>query len=181
MTGISRALVRRYARALVSVATENSEDAALKLGDELRAFASLLERTPELRATLLQPTLRPGPRRGILTALAVRVRASDLLRRLLLLLADRDRLSILPALAEAYADQLNAERGIVTAEAVSALPLATAQRRALETALGKAATIKSRVDPAILGGLLVRLGGQTYDGTVRTQLATLRQRLAGSR
>jgi F-type H+-transporting ATPase subunit delta len=181
MTGIPRALVRRYARALVSVATGKSQDAALKLGDELRAFAALVERTPELRATLLQPTLRPGPRRGIVAALAVRVRASELLRRLLLLLAERDRLSILPALAEAYADQLNAERGIVTAETVSAAPLATAQRRALEAALGKSTGIKSRVDPAVLGGLLVRVDGQTYDGTVRTQLATLRRRLAGSR
>jgi len=180
VSGIPRALVRRYARALVSVATQGSADEALALRDELRAFASFLEGNVELRATLLQPTLRPGPRRRVVAALAERTRASDLLRRLLLLLADRDRLSILPALAEAYAEQLNAERGVLTAEAVSAVPLGAAQRRALAAALGKATEVESRVDPAVLGGLLVRVGGKTYDGTVRTRLATLRHRLAGS-
>lgn len=179
MSGIPRALARRYARALVSVATERSLDSAVALRDELRAFASLLARTSELRATLLQPTLRPVPRRRIVAALAKQARASELLSRLLLLLADRGRLSILPALAEVYAEQLNAERGVVTAQAVSASPLAAAERQALAAALGKTAEVESQVDPAVLGGLLVRVGGKTYDGTVRTRLAVLRRQLAG--
>jgi F-type H+-transporting ATPase subunit delta len=180
MSDISGALARRYARALVSVATERSAKEALALRDELRAFASLLERTRELRATLLEPTLRPEPRRRIVAALAERTGASDLLRRLLELLAERGRLSILPALAEAYSERLNAVRGVVTAETVSASPLAPAQGKALASALGKSAEVVSRVDPAVLGGLLVRVGGKTYDGTVRARLAALRRELAGS-
>jgi F-type H+-transporting ATPase subunit delta len=181
MSGTPRALVRRYARALVSVATERSADEALALRDELAAFAALLERHGALRATLLQPGLRPEPRRRLVRALAERAGASELLRRLAELLADRDRLSILPTLAVAYAEELNAARGVVTAEAVSAAPLGTAQLRGLAAALGRGTEVQPRVDPSVLGGLLVRVGGRTYDGTVRARLAALRHRLAGSR
>lgn len=180
MSDIPRALVRRYARALVFVATKRSMDEALALRGELSAFAALVERSAELRATLLHPALRPDERLRVVSALAERTGASETLRRLLGLLANRGRLAILPALAEAYAEQLNAARGFVSAEAVSAFPLAEAQRRALVAALGKNAELRLRVDPAVLGGLLLRVGGKTYDGTVRTRLATLRRRLSGS-
>jgi F-type H+-transporting ATPase subunit delta len=180
MNGTPRALARRYARALVSVAAERSADEALVLRDDLRDFASLVERSSALRATLLAPTLRAELRRRIVQALAEQAKASALLQRLLLLLAERDRLAILPALAEAFAEQLNAERGVVSAEAVSALPLAAAQQKALAAALGRSAEVEARVDPSVLGGLLVRVGGKTYDGTVRSQLDAMRRRLAGA-
>jgi F-type H+-transporting ATPase subunit delta len=69
----------------------------------------------------------------------------------------------------------------VSAEAVSAVTLPEAQRRALAAALGGAVELvelRTRVDPALIGGLLVQAGGRTYDGTVRTHLAALRRRLA---
>ena len=119
----------------------------------------------------------------MLAALAERAGASVLLRRLVELLASRDRVALLPDVAEAYADIANAARGVVSAEAVSAVALPEAQARALAAALGGPAgpaELRRRVDPELIGGLLVRVGGKTYDGTVRTRLAALRRRLAAT-
>jgi F-type H+-transporting ATPase subunit delta len=108
---------------------------------------------------------------------------SPLVKRLIELLSTRDRLALLAAVAEAYAQLANAALGVVAAEAVSAVPLAAEQKQALESALkGDAASVElvERVDPALVGGLVVSAFGRTYDGSVRTRLNALRRRLAAS-
>ena len=183
MTGTVRALARRYARALLDVAAHQGAQVPLALRDELRAFAPLLTGHAELRQALQQPGLGAEPRRRVLAALADRAGASVLLRKLVEVLASRDRTALLPDIAEAYAELANAARGVVMAEAVSAVALPDAQARALAVALGGPsgpAELRCRVDPELVGGLLVQVGGQTYDGTVRTHLATLRRRLAAA-
>ena len=183
MTGTVRALARRYARALFEAAAQQGGQAPLALRDELRAFAPLLASHAELRHALSHPGLGAEPRRRVLAALADRAGASVLLRRLVELLATRDRALLLPDIAEAYADIANAASGVVSAEAVSAVALPEAQARALAVTLGGPAgpaELRRRVDPELIGGLLVRVGGKTYDGTVRTHLAALRRRLAAT-
>jgi F-type H+-transporting ATPase subunit delta len=174
VTGAPRALARRYARALLDVAGAD----ALALRDELRAFGPIVEGHPELRRALLEPGLGTEPRRRVLAAVAEGAGASALLRRFLDLLAARDRFGILSDVIEAYAGLANAAHGVVSAEVVSAGPLAEAQRQALAASLGRTVELRSRVDPGLVGGLLVRVGGTTYDGSVRTRLAALRRRLA---
>ena len=176
MTGAPRALARRYARALLQAAGGE----ALALRDALRVFGPLVEDHRELRRALLDPALGSEPRRRLLGAIAERAGASPLLRRLLDLLAERDRVSLLPDVIEAYAELANAAHGVVSAEAVSAVPLPEVQRQSLAAALGGRVELRCRVDPNLVGGVLVRLGGTTYDGSVRTRLATLRWRLAGA-
>jgi F-type H+-transporting ATPase subunit delta len=183
MTGSTRSLARRYARALFDAALREGPDVSLALRDELRALAPLLTGHAELRHALQHPGLAAEPRRRVLAALAERAGASVLLRRLLELLATRDRVTLLPDIVLAYADVANAARGVVSAEAVCAVAPTEAQARALAVALGGPAgpaELRSRVDPALIGGLLVRVGGKTYDGTVRARLAALRRRLAAS-
>lgn len=183
MRGTSRALARRYARALLDVASRQGPEAPLALRDELRAFAPLLTGHAELRRALLAPGLGAEPRQRVLAALAERAGASAVLRRLLELLASRDRVALLPDVVEAYAELANAARGVVSAEAVSAVALAEGQARALAVALGGPAgpaELRCRVDPELVGGLRVTVGGKTYDGTVRTRLAALRRRLAAT-
>lgn len=178
-----RTLARRYARALLDVAGAQGADAVLALRDELRAFAPVLAGHPELSAALLHPGVGAEQKRGILGALAERAGATGLLRRLLDLLAARDRIALLPDVVEAYAGLANAASGVVSAEVVSAVPLPEEQKRALGAALrgeGASVELRERVEPLLVGGLLVRSGGRTYDGTVRTRLAALRQRLSGS-
>ncbi|HSD65185.1 MAG TPA: ATP synthase F1 subunit delta [Vicinamibacteria bacterium] len=180
MTGASRALARRYARALLEVASREGAGPALALRDELRAFGPVVDGHPRLRRALLHPGLGTEARRRVLAAVAEGAGASALLRRVLELLASRDRVSLLPDLIEAYGALANVAHGVVPATVVSAAPLAEAQGRALAAALGGAVELQSRVDPAVVGGLLVQVGGTTYDGTVRTRLAALRRRLAGA-
>lgn len=185
MSPPSRALARRYARALLDVAAEEGKDAAGRLKVELRALAAILEAHPGLRQASEDPRVRPESRRRVLGAIAETMGLSPLARKLLDVLADRDRVLLLPALAETYAEQMNARHGIVAAEATAAVGLSPQQERALVAALagtaGRAVELTSRVDPRVLGGLRVKVGGRAYDGTVRGRLARLRRILAGAR
>jgi F-type H+-transporting ATPase subunit delta len=174
VTRAPRALARRYARCLLEVAGAE----ALALRDELRDFSLLVLDHTELRRALLDPGVGAARKRGLLAAVAERAGASPLLRRFVDLVASRDRVGLLPDVVEAYAELANASRGVVSAEVLSAVPLAEAQRRALAAALGGTVELRSRVDPDLVGGLVVRVGGTTYDGSVRTRLAALKRRLA---
>lgn len=182
MTGSPSTLARRYARALLDVATGQGGGLEQTVGTEIVAFARLLDSSVPLRAALLHPSLGSAVRRRVLAELADASKASPLTKRLLDLLGARDRLALLGALAEAYRAEQNQRRGIVTAESASAVPLAPAQKEALAAALrtlvGQDVILDSQVDTALLGGLVVRVGGRTYDGSVRGRLAALRQRLA---
>lgn len=181
----ARALARRYARALLDVAAAQGSDSVLALRDELRALAPVLAGHPELRAALLHPGVTAEQKGRLLAALAERGGATALLGRLLALVAARDRISLLPDVVEAYAEIANAARGVVSAEVASAVLLPEDQKRALATALrGTGADadveLRTRVEPELVGGLLVQTGGRTYDGSVRTRLAALKRRLAAS-
>jgi F-type H+-transporting ATPase subunit delta len=178
VTGAPRALARRYARALLDVAERQGPNAALALRDELRAFAPIVAGHPELQRALVHPGVGSEAKKRLLAAVAEQAGASTLPRRLLEVLAERDRAGLLEDVVEAYAGLANAAQGIVSAEAVSAVALPDPQRRALAAALGDAVELRTRVEPQVLGGLLVRVAGKTYDGTVRTRLDSLRRRLA---
>jgi len=180
VSGAPRALARRYARALLDVAAAQGRDATLALRDELRAFSGLVSEHAELQRVLRHPGLGGERRRRLLVAVAETAGATALVRRLVDLLAVRDRVALLPDVADAYAKAANAAHGVVSAEAVSAVPLGAAQRQALAAALGETVELRTRVEPEIGGGVLVRVGGRTYDGTVRARLAALRGRLAGT-
>lgn len=177
-----RALARRYARALLEVVAAQDPGAPAALAGELSGFAALVEQSDELRRALHNPALGAETRRRVLAEIAAQAGCSPLLCRLLGLLATHDRVALLPALAEEYSEALHAREGRVSAEAVTAVALAEGSRAALAQALcktvGRTVELKTRVDPAVLGGVLVKVGGRTYDGTVRARLAALRQRLA---
>jgi F-type H+-transporting ATPase subunit delta len=183
VTRSTGALARRYARALLEVADAKGKSEALELRDELRGFASQLEAHAGLRRALAQPTLGADAKRKLVAALADAAKATPLVRRLAEVLAARDRLALLGEVAAAYAELANASKGVVAAEVISAVPLAPAQRKALEQTLaGKSGSIEltSEVEPGLVGGLVIRMAGRTYDGSVRTRLAALRRRLAAS-
>lgn len=184
MRGSSRALARRYARALLEVVVEKGADPGA-LRDELGRADRLLLGSPELARVLLHPAVSAERKKKVLAALWEKARPSPLLARLADVLVDRDRLALLPGIAAAYAERWNERRGVMAAEAVSAAELTATQQDALVGALkrlsGQGVELAARVDPEVLGGLLVRMGGKTYDGTVRGRLRALRERLAEGR
>jgi F-type H+-transporting ATPase subunit delta len=173
---------RRYARALLDVALEKGEAEALRA--ELQAMVALIAAHKDLAGLLANPAVSVERKKKLVSAVASRAKASDLLTRLLTLMGERDRLDLLPMVAAAYTKLWNAHRGVVAAEAVSATPLDEAQTGAVSRALGAATghevDLSSRVDPRLLGGMLVKMEGRTYDGSVRARLLALRRTLAGT-
>lgn len=173
---------RRYARALLDVALEKGEAEALRA--ELAAMVAVIAAHEDLSALLAHPAVSAERKRKLVSAVAGRARASELLTRLLTMMGERDRLDLLPMVEAAYAKLWNAHRGVVAAEAVSATPLDETQTRAVARALGVATgrevDLSARVDPRLLGGMLVKMEGRTYDGSVRARLLALRRTLAGT-
>jgi F-type H+-transporting ATPase subunit delta len=178
MRKASRSIARRYARALLDIAQERGGAETLDPG--LRAAAQLLEGHADLRRVLSHPALPAEKKKKV--AGQVWKSAPPLLLRLLDLLIERDRMTLLPAIAELYTELWNEQRGVVAAQAVSATPLADGQQKALaaaaKTLVGREVVLETAVDPELLGGVLLRMDGRTYDGSLRAQLRALRARLA---
>lgn len=103
-------------------------------------------------------------------------------RNLLLLLLERDRLQQLPQIVEGFHHLVLEDRGVVVAEVTTAIELQPEEteliRAKLREMVGKSIQITTRVDSAIIGGIVVRIGDMLLDGSVRTQLRQLRQRMA---
>jgi F-type H+-transporting ATPase subunit delta len=173
---------RRYARALLDVALEKG--AAEPLRAELAAMVKLIAAHPDLAALLANPAVSAERKKKLAAAVAARAGATDLLARLVTLMGERDRLDMLPMVSAAYTRLWNAHRGVVAAQAVSAVPLEETELRAVSRALaaasGREVDLSARVDPRLLGGMLVHMEGRTYDGSVRTRLRALRRTLAGT-
>ena len=173
---------RRYARALLEVAFTAAEGNPGTVRRELDEAAGLLRANQALSDALTSPAIDVEAKEKITAS--VWAEASPLLRRLLVVLVQRNRLELLPAVAAAFTELWNAARGTLPAQASSAVALSTQQQQAVAQALGRLTgrdvELSATVDPELLGGLLVRIGGQIYDGTVRGRLRALRERLSAA-
>ncbi len=169
----------REARALLDVATRESDPD--RVGSELDAIADAMRTQPEVQALLLRPGLPIARRVQALQLIASSLGLTPLVSKLLTAFAERDSLRLVPDLAAAYRTRLLDRKNIVSAEITTAVPLTpeTADRvgRALGQASGKQVLVSTRVDPAIIGGVVARVGSTVYDGSVTTQLARMRQKL----
>jgi F-type H+-transporting ATPase subunit delta len=170
---------RRVARAVLDVAEKQGDPAAVR--DGLRQAAEVVHDHPELRAALSHPGLAAERRRKMVAA--VFAFAPELVRRVLDLLVAERGLALLGAIEESYSAQWNARRGAIAARVITAAPLDPALVRALgeriHEATGLEAELSEKTDPAVLGGVLLEMGGRTYDGTVRGRLHALRRALQG--
>ncbi len=171
---IAGKLSRRYARALFELAAGREE----AVGDEVDGFLEAYEH-PDLRKVLGNPAFDQDRRKHIVVELAGRLGLSDLSTNFLSLLVTRDRLDGMPAIADHYHRLLDDARGRVNARVVASQALGEEQRTSLSEVVGrmtgKTAILTEEVDPAIIGGIVVEVGGKVYDGSVRTQLQTLRK------
>ena len=107
------------------------------------------------------------------------------LRNLAKLLVVRNRTSLIPQIREIFEDQVRAERGITVAQVTTSEPLTAEEeamvREKLATMTGNTIEITSTVDPDIIGGIVVRIGDQVIDGSVRNKLERMRTRLVAGR
>jgi F-type H+-transporting ATPase subunit delta len=179
----SRTAGARYARALFDVARKEGDiDQA---GRDLAAFAQLVAGHDQLPRVFSNPAI-PAPRkRAVVEQLLARGGAlSPIVAKLLLLLADRDRLAILPEIAAAYQDRMMVHAKVVRAEVVTAIGLPAdrvdALKQGLARATGRDVQLETRVDPAIIGGAVTRIGSTVYDGSVTRQLEKMKEALTGA-
>jgi F-type H+-transporting ATPase subunit delta len=180
MKGAYRGVARRYARAIFEVASAEGRARALRA--ELESAAQALASHPELSRALLHPALPAEKKRALVAG--VFKGGSPLLLKALDLMAERGRLPLLGDVAEEFAAALLESENVLKADVVSAVPLpaddAARIESALKSATGRGIELRTSVDPALLGGVLVKIGGRHYDGSVRGRLAALKQRLASA-
>ena len=176
---IELTVVRRYARALFDMAARNAETIDTVEGD-LQRVDQALRTVPRLAAALKAPTVSTERKKSLLkTAFGEQV--SPLTARFLTVVVDRGREEILTEIYAEYQRLANEHRNILAVDVSSPLPLSDEQlsqlARALETRTGKRIRLREFTEPELLGGLVLRMGDTILDGSVRTRLRRLHERL----
>jgi F-type H+-transporting ATPase subunit delta len=173
-------LAKRYARALLELARE---DGALQaVGDELgRAVAAFEE--PRLRLLVLSPAIDADGRIRTAEKVATALGLRQALANLVALLAQHNRLAILPEIARWYDSLLDDELDRARVTIRSATALTSAERNEIVELARRLTgrreiTASTEVDPDLLGGVVLDVAGTVYDGSVRTQLARLTRAMA---
>ena len=166
----------RYAQALFELA-KGQGDAAVVEAD-LKSLKAMRAESADLRTLIASPAFDADEKGKGLAAVADAAGFSPTTKKFLGLVAANRRASALPGMIAAFEKLAAEDRGAVSAEVVTAMPLTDAQARALaaalRTALGKDPEIDTRVDPAILGGLKVRVGSRLYDASLKSRLDSLK-------
>ena len=174
-------VVQGYAKAIFTVA--RAEGALERVEDELYAFAQAVERSTELRDRLVDPTVDTAARLGTVTDL-IGGRAHPQTVSAVAYIVQAGRARQLPEITRALVELSADSRSQALAEVRSAYPLDANQQRQLSDALarvaGKPVTLKVVVDPAVVGGVVAKIGDTVIDGSVSRRLAELRSALTGA-
>jgi len=176
---IESSLSRRYSKALFELARETQGEE--NIGEEIEAFLGVYSGS-ELPTVLNNPAFGLENRKGVLVEVAQSIHLSPLAENFLSLLLERDRLAYLPSIVSSYRRLLNTAKGRVEGRIISAAPLDSgAVARLLDSfrrVSGKDVILQEESDPNLIGGIVVELEGKVYDGSVRTQLEKMTQRIA---
>jgi len=150
--------------------------------EQLRGIQEVIEASPTLRNALLSPAVSPPRKRAVMTRLLAPLNISQPVRNFLYVVIDHRRVAEFASIVEAYEALLDERLGYVRADVASAQPLPEAQRARLAEEIsrvsGKKAKLRFSTDPALVGGVVARIGSTVYDGSVRGQLDRLRVMLA---
>ena len=170
----------QYANALADIAL--AQGAAAPVLKQLADFGATYAESSELRNFLASPAVSRDAKHAVLEKLIARLGASKILRNFLFVLADHQRTHILPEIITAFQEVVRQRQGIAEAEISSAVELSAAQKAefagTLEHITGKRVEATYSLEPALLGGAVVRVGDTIYDGSLRNRLNALRARLA---
>jgi F-type H+-transporting ATPase subunit delta len=176
---IEGSLSRRYTKALFQLAREAGQEE--KIGQEIESFLAAYTGS-QLQTVLTNPAFGMDSRKRIVIEISNKLQLSILAIHFLSLLLERDRLTYLPSIVARYRRLLNEAKGRVEAKAVGASALEAAMldrlREVLHRISGKEIVLQQETDPSLIGGVLVEFEGKVYDGSVRTQLDNMKQRIA---
>ncbi len=172
-------LALRYAAALADVAIEQKNSQEVKSG--LASFVDAFFESDDLRDFLESPGVATEAKRQVIEKIADRMGLPAAVRNFMWIIVDHRRTEMLRDIEAAFREELNAQLNIAEAEVVSARSLSDAEKKELTSALeqrtGKKIEARFREDKSLLGGAMVRVGSTVFDGSVREQLARLRQQL----
>lgn len=174
-------IARRYARALLDASGAQADQVLSQL-DELVRF---LNDNPAVLEALSNPSLTRAQRTAMTEGL---IKAADgmngMLANLLRLLTDRNRFSVIPAVALQFRELVDVRVGRVRGTVTSAVLLGDAQliaiKAQLETLTQRKVVLEPKVDPSILGGAVASVGNRTYDGSLKSQLREMGRQLLGA-
>jgi F-type H+-transporting ATPase subunit delta len=177
------ASARRYATAAMQVARQSGDFDTWLNG--LAEFSRILQ-MPSARVIFTSPAIPAAQKRAALGRLLPNL--PPLVRNFLYILADRDRLGQVPDIRQAMIERVNEQRGVITADVTTAIPLDADLERTVAQRLGAylkhdpaRITIRTRVDPSIIGGVVARVGDTLIDDSVRGRIQRLRRTLARTR
>jgi F-type H+-transporting ATPase subunit delta len=180
-TGVS-GLAERYAAALFDLAEErHALDAAAA---DLRQLRAMLAESPDLVRLVRSPIVSRAEQGKAVVAVAERAGLAPLTRDFLGVVARHRRLFALPAMIDAYLARLAERHGEVAAEITAAQPLSESQLAALTEELGRSVgrrvSVELRVDPALIGGMIVKVGSRMVDSSIRGKLRRLQFAMKGA-
>ncbi len=174
--GIVSEAASRYASALLDLAGETK---SLKTVEkDLKTLKGLFAKSDDLSRLASSPVITAADKITALTAIAKKAKLSKLTTQFIGTVTENHRASEIPAMITAFEKKIAAMRGTETAEIVSAKKLSAAQLTAikaqLKKSLGKTVTVKTSVDPDLLGGFAVKIGSRYFDSTLKTKLEGLK-------
>jgi F-type H+-transporting ATPase subunit delta len=179
-TNIVAGMPGRYAQALYELADE--QRATDKVAADLSAFAAMIAESPDLQRFIKSPVFSAEEQVKALSALLEKAGISGIAANFFKLVAAKRRLFAISTMIADYHKLHDFERGLSRADVTVAEPLKEAHVAALKSALldlthGKNVEMSVKVDPSILGGLIVRLGSRMVDASLKTKLNSLRTRM----
>jgi F-type H+-transporting ATPase subunit delta len=179
-TGVS-GLAQSYAGALFDIADERRM--LDEVASNLRELRAMLAASVDLSRLVKSPILTRGEQGKAISTLAERAGFSPLIRDFFAVVAKNRRLFAMPAMIEAYLEKLAERRGEITAEVIAARPLSETQLALLSDQLrrsvGLRVSVDARVDPGLIGGMIVKVGSRMVDGSVKSKLQRLQLAMKG--
>ena len=174
-------MARRYATALADVVAERGESREVQ--EELSAWASMMQTNAQLMEVFSNPTIPYEQKHNVLTTLIKRTRVRPTTANFLNVLLQNQRLAELGEIYQRFTQVLDERAGVVSAQVTTAHPVPEASQQALRARLasmtGKDVRLSFTTDEELIGGIVTRIGSTIYDGSVRSQLQQLKEKLAG--
>jgi len=173
------AIARRYAKALLLIGKEDDQVEAYR--EELDAFTGLMAREKELNQAISNPLYESIGRRKVLQTLIEKLGLSKLMTSYLMLLFDKGRMGYIVDINNFYQKLADELKGIARASLVSATELASDTvekiRASLSQKTGKDIILEVEQDPSLIGGIVTKIGDLVLDGSIKTQLSSMRESL----
>jgi F-type H+-transporting ATPase subunit delta len=167
----------RYASALFSLAQDQREGQAV--ADSLARFDALIKESPDLERLVRSPVFSAGEQLKALDAILSQAGIDGVAANFIRLVASKRRLYFIREMIADYRKLYDTSRGVTRAEVTSAAPLTDANVASLKESLrtasgGREVDLDMKVDPSIIGGLIVKLGSRMVDGSLKTKLNAIR-------